>query len=250
MSVLTVARASVLDSRFRKLAKSINDELGFRDQRLRFSSVAARNGTTTWRLRNTHELEGHAVAEIASQLATAPGDASALSFAYNEEWQRTNNTEKLQFKASNLRFVIANDDVEIPSLQFRLEWAGCQQDGSSIHYPGKGAAHPHWQFDVEEGWFAESNSEEIEIQLEPDDEEIVDISLDDDQIRASPRRLSSTLSSFHRLHLPARAMWHDAMCAMPDNPAPQQHSPTDMNEIDRWLVSALRYIGHEFEAYM
>ena len=144
---------------------------------------------------------------------------------------------------------------------FRLEWAGVKTTGSAIAYPGIGAAHPHWQFDVDSGWLVPAamplrpfNAEEapIEIDLEPRVEEI-DLGVAapaDEGAAPSPTGISATLAGFHRLHLPARAMWHEVQCSMPEVPAPQQHTPGSEVEIDNWLVSALRYLKHEFETYM
>ena len=37
---------------------------------------------------------------------------------------------------------------------------------------------------------------------------------------------------------------------MPEVALPQQHTPQSEVEIDRWLISALRYLKHEFEMYL
>ena len=58
-----------------------------------------------------------------------------------------------------------------------------------------------------------------------------------------------TIPWFHRLHLPARAMWADQLCQMPDEAGPQQHEPSSSTEVDNWLVSAIRYMRHEFSQY-
>ncbi|MCP6105460.1 hypothetical protein NL392_33480, partial [Klebsiella pneumoniae] len=84
------------------------------------------------------------------------------------------------------------------------------------------------------------DGEAIEIDLEPAAEEI---DLDAGELMTAPpakTRISATLAGFHHLHLPARTMWHDLLCVMPDMAVPQQHTPTSEDEIDRWVISALR----------
>jgi hypothetical protein len=56
----------------------------------------------------------------------------------------------------------------------------------------------------------------IEVDLEPKVEEI-DLAAGADLPVASPAaRISATLAGFHHLHLPARAMWHERQCVMPE----------------------------------
>jgi hypothetical protein len=87
----------------------------------------------------------------------------------------------------------------------------------------------------------------IEVDLEPNVEEI-DLTVA--AVASQPARISATLAGFHHLHLPARAMWHEFLCVMPEYAVPQQHTPQSDTELDSWLISALRYLKHEFENYM
>lgn len=152
MSRPLVRSEPTIERRMRRLEQTLNDELGFRDQRLRFSKTANRNGPTTWILRNpTNEAAGRILPQgSAAELATATGDDSILYFGYNEQWQPARGRDNIEFAASNLRFVISGVE-SMPDLRFRLEWAGAKTEGGVIGYPGKGAAHPHWQFDVDAG---------------------------------------------------------------------------------------------------
>jgi hypothetical protein len=245
-----------IESRFRLLEQKLNNELGFRDQRLRFTKLAMRNGPTKWMLRNEQAQTTGAVLPEGSvaELAPASDDESILYFGYSEEWQPASGRDQIEFVSSNLRFVISGVEA-MPDLRFRLEWAGIKNDGGAVDYPGVGAAHPHWQFDVDTGWVDPVPSPGkgateaiIEIDLEQMTEEI---DLPEDLVRApAPRRLSATLAGFHRLHLPARTIWHELLCSMPDDARPQQHTPASEDEIDRWVISALRYLKHEFALYM
>tara|TARA_R110002072_G_scaffold87288_1_gene197098 strand:+ start:385 stop:1146 length:762 start_codon:yes stop_codon:yes gene_type:complete len=244
---------STIERRLRRLEQTLNNELGFRDQRLRLRKREMRSGPTTWVLRNQSNDAAGLILPPGSvaELALAANDESTLYFGYNEQWQPARRREQIEFVSSNLRFVIASGEA-MPNLRFRLEWTGAKTEGGVVGYPGVGAAHPHWQFDVDAGWFepADPAAEELEIDLEPIAEEV---DLDDDEVIANalPRaRISATLAGFHRLHLPARTMWHNLICAMPGAAEPQQHTPASEEEIDRWVISALRYLRSEFQNYM
>lgn len=253
-----LARAQhAVDSRLRQLHQNLNNELGFRDQRLRFTKSRMRSGSTFWRLRNNHvEGAGTVMPQGAvAELATAANDESILYFGYSEEWQPASGRDRIEFISSNLRFIIASID-DMPDLHFRLEWAGANTKDGTVAYPGVGAAHPHWQFDVDAGWIdrvspaaAGGEAETFEIDLEPTAE---NVDLDDFESvgQLEPPRISATLASFHRLHLPARTMWHDLLCAMPDVATPHQHTPESEQHIDRWVISALRYLRSEYQTYL
>lgn len=249
-----VRQQQAVENRLRRLEQKLNEELGFRDQRLRFTKRVMRAGPTTWVLRNEQVSAAGVILPrgAVADLAEASNDESILYFGYNEEWQPARARNQIEFVSSNLRFVIAGVE-KMPDLRFRLEWSGTKTDGGSVTYPGLGAAHPHWQFDIDSGWIDQppEGIDEVEIDLEP---EVEDINLSDygsgATVASLPSRLiSATLASFHHLHLPARTMWHDLMCVMPDVATPQQHTPENEDQIDRWVISALRYLRSEFKAY-
>ncbi len=256
MSPPLVLGQRAVETRLRLLGQKLNNELGFRDQRLRFTELAMRQKTIKWVLSNQLSDTGINLPQgSAAELASAASDESILYFGYNEEWQPARGRDQVEFVSSNLRFVIAGFEA-MPELRFRLEWAGAKTEGGAIAYPGVGAAHPHWQFDLDSGWIGATPmrvtagvAEEalIEVDLELEVEEI-----DLGAVKVAPpgAQISATLAGFHRLHLPARAMWHQLECSMPEMAAPQQHTPGSDAEIDSWLISALRYLKHEFESYM
>jgi hypothetical protein len=255
---LVLARRDV-ENRLRLLGQKLNGELGFHDQRLRFSQRTMRQGPIAWVLSNQHiDAAGIALPQgSVAELAPAGNDESILYFGYNEEWQPARARHMIEFVSSNLRFVIAGIE-DMPDLRFRLEWAGAKTDGSAIAYPGVGAAHPHWHFDLASGWIGGAQTVTdlgarqamIEVDLEPKVEEIDLTAAADAAIASPPARISATLAGFHHLHLPARAMWHELQCVMPELAGPQQHTPQSDTEIDSWLISALRYLKYEFENYM
>lgn len=248
----------VVEARLRRLQQRLNEELGFHDQRLRFTKSAMRSGSITWMLRNDHaEATGIVSGGIAAPLASASNDESMLYFGYNEEWQPVRARDQIEFVSSNLRFIIAGVE-DVPDLGFRLEWSGAKIDGGTVSYPGLGAAHPHWHYDVDAGWIGRESQAAldaidiaVEVDLEPVVEEI-DLSDEDglDSALAPTRRVSPTLAGFHRLHLPARTMWHELICEMPNIATPQQHTPESEEQVDRWLISALRYLKSEFQTYL
>jgi hypothetical protein len=44
-------------------------------------------------------------------------------------------------------------------------------------------------------------------------------------------------------------MWAQQLCEMPGLATPQQHEPSGTKQIDKWIVSAIRYLTHEFRQY-
>jgi hypothetical protein len=121
---LVLARHNV-ETRLRLLGQKLNHELGFHDQRLRFSETTTRQGPIAWVLRNHHlDATGTALPQVSvAELAPAGNDESILYFGYSEEWRRARVQHKIEFVSSNLRFVIAGVE-DMPDLRFRLEWAG------------------------------------------------------------------------------------------------------------------------------
>lgn len=110
-----------VEGRLRALEQTLNEELGFRDQRLRFTKRAMRAGPTTWVMRNQQVETGAVVLPpgAVAELTEASNDESILYFGYNEEWQPARARDSIEFVASNLRFVISGIE-EMPDLRFRL----------------------------------------------------------------------------------------------------------------------------------
>jgi hypothetical protein len=250
----------VVETRLLRLGQKLNAELGYRDQRLLFKKRPMRQGPITWVLRNRlNDAAGVVLPQgSVAELAPAGDDESILYFDYNEQWQPARARDHIEFVSSNLRFVIGGVEA-MPDLQFRLEWAGAKTEGGTVAYPGVGAAHPHWQFDVDYGWIGagsmralvhSAEGATIEVDLESEMEEIDLPTAPDIAVEPTPTRISATLAGFHHIHLPARALWHELECTMPEVALPQQHTPQSEAEIDRWLISALRYLKHEFELYL
>lgn len=245
-----ISSVDQLNSRFLKLAKMLNEELGFNDQRLSFEQVPHRGGTITWRLRNRNVTKNDgSLSRPPCKLAVTDDDAAEIHVAYNEQWVSAGKRAGYRFKSSNIRFIIESCELQAP-LQFRLEWAG-REEGSSgmLEFPGKEAAHPHWQFDADASWVGDENAEHpVDVEI-PQPEEIVDIECNAATERLPAAQPRNPLFWFHRLHLPARAMWHDRLRSIPGDPEGQQHEPGNTGEIDNWVISAVRYLKHEFLNY-
>ena len=143
-----------------------------------------------------------------------------------------------------MRFVIASTAFEHSAMQLRLEWeARWENHDGRFEFPGRGAAHPHWQVDSHVLLGDRSMGAEMTINLEdaqPTEE--IDLSRNS-SVTSHPSRW------FHKLHLPVRAMWHERPCVMPGEVETQQHEPRGVDEIDNWVISAIRYVRHEFSTY-
>lgn len=254
-----------LNRRYNGLGQRLNRELGYRAPALRFRVVDARTGVTLWRLENTDERERQGLAPgMTARLAIAADQGAELQFYFSEHWIRERKI--FRFKSSNLKFNVISTDPGALPLSFRLEWSAREVNGSGKYvFPGKGAAHPHWQFDGELRnpitQFADSSlvddpqlGEIVDVVL-GDASEVVNVQLGDDTINSASSNLVGAqavvgaLPWFHKLHLPARALWSASECVPPELSDAQQHQPADADELDRWLVSALRYMKHEFQLY-
>ena len=54
---------------------------------------------------------------------------------------------------------------------------------------------------------------------------------------------------FCKLHFRAPAHWSEVVCILPDQATARRHEPEEFDQLDKWLISALRYLRHEFEIY-
>lgn len=247
-----------LDTRFRKLGQRINDDLGIRKHLLRFQASNLRDGTTNWRLENNDlSVKASLSPDMSSDLAISPDAGAALQFYLAEQWRRIKT--EFQFHSCNLRFALLSTEPHAAPLYFRLEWAGRELGiGGEYVYPGKGSAHPHWQFDGE-------MRETTVLLSEPDEDGVVNVDLREqanvidlerpagiNHLQPKSNHREATTSHFpwfSKLHLPARAMWSIEPCRMPNEATSQQHEPECSSEIDNWVLSALRYMRHEFQQY-
>ena len=238
-----------LQNRYLALADRLNQDLGFKDGRLYFARRFTRSRSVTYLLQTSALREQGLPADSLCTIGLSGRYAVSMHLAsYAELWAFSSRTS-YRFESSNLRFVIAADDGG-GTLPLRLEWAGRGDDGSGrLVFPGQGAAHPHWQIDLHELVFPESVATEVTIDVDARDTvEEIDLDTVGVEPRVSPHR-KGFLGWVHRVHLPVRAMWHAQVCAMPNDPASHQHEPTTVDEVDSWILSAVRYVRHEFDTY-
>lgn len=241
-----------LNSRFLRFVRLLNEEMGFHDQRLRFERLDSRQGEVIWRLRNTFDVvDDEPSRRTVCALAVAGDGGAEIRLAYNEQWVSAGRRAGLRFKSSNLRFVVEGIDADAP-LQFRLEWVGRDREHEgSLVFPGHEAAHPHWQFDADSNWtLIQSPEVTVDVEIAEPEEEI---DLEGGETSEPPLARAvarNPLYWFHRLHLPARAMWHERLRSIPGEPEGHQYEPQSSDEIDHWVLSAIRYIRHEFQVYV
>lgn len=244
-----------LTKRFNQLGLRINAELGLRLVPLRFKAFDDRTGVTVWRLENTSDdYRKQLLVDMSARLAIAADEGAELQFYLSEHWFRKGKS--FQFRSANLRFALFTSEPHAQPLFFRLEWAARLPDSNGIYsFTGKGSAHPHWQFDGDlRALTLDSNDAEpgkvVDVALEPTEQDIdLEAAVEIAPVALIAQGASGVIPWFHRLHLPARAMWADQLCLMPDEAAPQQHEPSSSTEVDNWIVSALRYMRHEFRQY-
>ena len=233
-----------LHSRFRRLGQRLNDEFGYRGRWLGFSTRQDRRDTVVWRLECSRQPEDTNPPRTACAIAKSENHATTIHLGYSEQWVHLGKRNNLRFKSSNMRFVIASTQREGDTVEFRLEWAARWKNSlGAFEFPGKGAAHPHWQMDLQSATIDGASTTEISIDLS---ERYV---VEDVDLNAPAYDRCKPARWFHKLHLPARAMWHEKPCTIPDEVEGQQHEPKTVDELDNWTISAIRYIQHEFYAY-
>lgn len=244
-----------LIKRFNQLGQRINAELALRQVPLRFKDYDSRTGVTVWRLENTSDDDRQGLlADMSARLAIAVDGGAELQFYLSEHWFRKGRS--FQFRSANLRFALFTSEPHAQPLYFRLEWAARLPDPNGAYlFTGKGSAHPHWQFDGDlRALTLEQTDPEpgqvIDVELESTEQDVdLELGFETKPIVATTLGSPGAIPWFHRLHLPARAMWADQLCQMPDEAGPQQHEPSSSTEVDNWLVSAIRYMRHEFSQY-
>lgn len=244
MSAPFVREERSVQRRLRALGQRLNRELKFRDQRLIFLQQPTRHGIVQWRLdrraQRVTETTPHDTACAIAQSANGAG----IHLAYSEHWVHVGKGNRLRFRSSWMRFVVASAGLGPSGIQLRLEWDARRQNREGgFDFPGHGAAHPHWQIDLHAPASYSTTSSETVVDLETSQPtETIDLAAQDIPT-SEPSRW------FHKLHLPARTMWHERACGMPNYVDMHQHQPSGCRHIDNWVISAIRYMRHEFSAY-
>ena len=254
-----------LDTRFRRLGMMLSDELGLRRSIVQFDTINSRSGLIIWDLkRGEHTADAESGRGRDTVVRLTSRDKTALWFGLSEHW-RISGKQKLRFSESRLRFYVSQGRDAQPDQNtlLRLEWSDRGLDDSGrLLFPGRGAAHPHWQFDDP----AESNAASIALELvetpQTEEDTTVDLTeelLSDEPLRATQEAMTrdgsaanlqaARYSWFHKVHFAARAHWADEICDLQEESQPHAHAPDSLEQIDKWIISALRYMGHEFDKY-
>lgn len=244
MSAPFARKEREIESRFRDLGHRLNEELKFRDQRLRFTRRQTRRSVVEWHLDQAAHRGSEMLPHRTACAIAESANGAALYLAYSEHWMHVGKRDLFRFRSSWMRLVIASMGLERGAIQLRLEWeARWQNREGGFEFPGHGAAHPHWQIDLDALASHSTTSLETVIDLEnTQPSETIDLGA-----QYTPTRHPSRW--FHKLHLPARAMWHEQPCVMPDKVETQQHEPKGFGDIDNWVMSAIRYLRYEFSSY-
>ena len=253
-------RTHELEKRLRALQKRLNDDLGFRDQRLRLSRRRGAEGRNDkkWELRSEESPDQTMPQGMACRINRANTRQTNVYLGYSEHWAYVSgraNSAIYRYKSSNIRFLFMCEAKPVTSLQTRLEWASYEdsdRNGQSDTrtFPGHGVAQPHWHVDLHEVFAARAREDsgqagEIDLNTVTPTEEI---DLEDAGAADAPIQ-RPLLPWFHRLHLPARAMWHTEPEGPFNDAQRHQHEPASGNEIDNWVLSAIRYVRDEISKY-
>ena len=249
-----------LDKRLRELQKQLNDILGFKDQRLRFSPRKRGRSPN----HEKRELQGKASLDqtmpqgMACRIHRADARQTSVYLGYSENWTYAGGRAKsvrYRYRSSNIRFLFMYEAKPVTTLQVRLEWAGREDSdrnsqSGTLMFPGRGAAQPHWHIDLHELFATqarERNGQLSEIDLEPVTP-TEEVDLKDAGAAAAPIQ-PPLLPWFHKLHLAARAMWHMEPEGEHSDPQRHQHEPASGSEIDTWVLSAIVYVRDEISKY-
>ena len=246
-------------SRMRKLGQTLSGTTPFRAP-LILVDKGSHNGNRIWNIQQGWQTE-LAVNGRGEEHVVEIGDSSSgykLYLGFAEEWRT--RSASLIFSENRLRFYIRNPgDETIGPPAFRLEWKERDEEGGDYIFPGKGAAHPHWQFGEELGMSplpaVDDRAEEIaqELMAEPiDSTNLLEPTLSGEHLTPSPLD-GRTRALFKRIHFPAKAGWATSIWDPHSDPQGADiHavSPRSCEELDSWIISAIRYVQNEFGKYI
>jgi hypothetical protein len=177
----------------------------------------------------------------------------SMYFGYSEEWSADRTRYCLSSAA--LRFFYSSGldrKTANPVQLLRFEWAeaGLTDEGRTYSYPAKGAGTPHWHYD---GLEADEEMRELILLRE----------LLEKDPRDQPREFgAATLESglpsmrclagwFGGIHFPVFAQWQREPLQGIDfeilKTNPHAISPTNIDELENMMTSAVYYIRHQLE---
>lgn len=244
-----------LDGRMRALGQKLTSEcLG--GPNVVLASRNLNRGSVAWSLQaSAYTRPAFTGRDNENSVILAQNSSGATLLAgFTEEWICAAGV--CTFYETRLRFYVDLGNGEVGPPAFRLEWSGYDESSGQFVLPGSGAGHPHWQFGVDPsdgsatGETADEIAEELR-QIETDDTALL---LDDGlgEIVEAVSSPSKFRSFWKRMHFPSNAAWATAIWDPANDPAGvKSHawSPSSSDEIDNWVVSAIRYVQSEFRNY-
>lgn len=260
------AAAKLKDPRFKLSARALDGRMRALGQKLTSECVggpnvvlASRNlnrGSVAWSLQaSAYTRPAFTGRDSENSVILAQNGAGAtLLVGFTEEWICT--AGNCTFYETRLRFYVDIGDGQAGPPAFRLEWSGYDESSGQFVLPGSGAGHPHWQFGVDalDVGSTSETADEIADELLQDETDDTALLLDDEaQAIAEPAPSSAKLRAFwKRMHFPSNAAWATAIWDPANDPAGvKSHawSPSSSDDIDNWVISAVRYVQSEFRNY-
>ncbi len=119
----------------------------------------------------------------------------------------------------------------------RLEWEGVDSEGA---FEAKIAAHPHWQTDQ---WLAgyDLESTQAASRLRRSD------TARDFETEMEQEERSPNVRWVRSVHLAAAAHWATNPWTTDEDCSPHARPPKDLQEVENWTVSSVRYISHQLQ---
>lgn len=260
------AAAKLKDPRFKLSARALEGRMRVLGQKLTSECLGGPNvvlvsrnlnrGSVAWSIQASgYTRPGTTGRDIESTVIIAQNRAGAtLLVGFTEEW--ICNAGTCTFYETRLRFYVDIGDGKVGPPAFRLEWSGFDESSGQFVPPGSGAGHPHWQFGVDaldaspSGETADEIASEL-LQVATDDTALL---LDGEAPAITePAPSSAKLRAFwKRMHFPSNAAWATTIWDPANDPAGvKSHawSPSSSDDIDNWVISAIRYVQSEFGNY-
>lgn len=250
--------AEELRGRLRRLGRDVGAETPFRAA-VFFSNKPSVGRTIVWSIQqgiNTRTAFNGRASESVIELNASLTD-NHLYVGITEEW--AHGSERLVFCEVRLRFYVAPSPATTIGLPiFRLEWADRKGAPGELAFPGNGAGHPHWQFRGEdlveqrgdENVSAEAIAEQLQrAAVDETDRLTGELSIPLSALDAPARR---SIAMLGRFHFPANAGWAAAIWDPASNPEGKDlhaSSPASCDELDNWIISAMRYVSNEIRNY-
>ena len=169
-----------------------------------------------------------------------PDNLSAW-LGYQEVWDLETGREPFVFRQASLTIHIGEPGDPVKPQILRLEWPGLRNwHKTGVGFQSPDAGHPHWQFDLLESLSALSKATAAVTEFPGDESELENFDEVTVDTPIAARVLRLTLE---RMHLASAAPWW--LERKPEFGSHQLNAPSDLQELSRWLVSAIHYLKQE-----